>query len=50
MRKNLIFLGLLAAVFLGLFAFSGRCAAPANGEQAIRKATAAYLEAMNNEG
>src|SRR5215471_4714818 len=47
MRKNLILLGLLATVLLGLLAFSGRGQAPANSEQAVRKAAAAHLEAMN---
>jgi uncharacterized protein (TIGR02246 family) len=47
MRKNLTFLGLLAAVALGLLTFSGRGQAPANSEQAVRKAAAAHLEAMN---
>ena len=47
MRKNLILLGLLATVLLGLLAFSGRGQAPANSEQAVRKAVAAYVEAMN---
>jgi uncharacterized protein (TIGR02246 family) len=47
MRKNLIFLGLLVTVLLVLPAFSGQGQAPASGEQAVRKAVAAYIEAMN---
>lgn len=47
MRKNLIFLGLLATVLLALPAFSGQGQAPANAEQAVRKAVAAYVEALN---
>jgi hypothetical protein len=48
MRKNLIFLGLLATTFLVVPAFSGQGQAPgANGEQAVRKAVAAYVDAWN---
>jgi len=47
MRKNLICLGTLAAVLLVVPAFSGQGQAPANDEQAVRKAVAAYVEAMN---
>jgi uncharacterized protein (TIGR02246 family) len=47
MRKHLIFVGLLATVLLGLPAFSGQGQAPASDEQAVRKAAAAYFEAMN---
>jgi uncharacterized protein (TIGR02246 family) len=47
MRKNLIFLGLPATVLLVVPAFSGQGPAPANGEQAVRKAVAAYVDALN---
>ena len=48
MRKHLIFLGLLAALLLGIPALSGQGQPPAaKGEQAVRKAVAAYVEAMN---
>jgi uncharacterized protein (TIGR02246 family) len=47
MRKNLILLGLLATILVGILAFSGRGQPPANGEQGVRKAFAAYIEAMN---
>ncbi len=48
MRKNLIFLGLLATILLGVPAFSEQGQAPAaNGEQAVRKAAADYVGAMN---
>jgi hypothetical protein len=47
MRNHLIFLGLLATTLLGSPAFSGQGPAPANEEQAVRKAAAAYFEAMN---
>ena len=47
MRKNLIFLGLLATTLLVVPAFSGQGQAPANDEQAVRKASAAHLAALN---
>jgi uncharacterized protein (TIGR02246 family) len=47
MRKNRIFLGLLAAVLLVLPAVSGQGQAPGTDEQAVRKANAAQLEAIN---
>jgi uncharacterized protein (TIGR02246 family) len=48
MRKNLIFLGLLGVILLVLPAFSGQGQAPpASAEQAVRKAVAAHLEALN---
>jgi uncharacterized protein (TIGR02246 family) len=47
MRKNLIFLGLLAAILLGVVAFSGHGQPPASAEQAVRKASAAHLDALN---
>jgi uncharacterized protein (TIGR02246 family) len=47
MRKHLICVGLLATSLLVLPAFSGQGQAPENGEQAVRKAVAAFLEAMN---
>jgi uncharacterized protein (TIGR02246 family) len=47
MRKNLIFLGLLATLLLVVPAFSGQGQAPANDEQAVRKASAAHLAALN---
>jgi uncharacterized protein (TIGR02246 family) len=47
MRKNLIFLGLLATLLLVLPAFSGQGQPPTNDEQAVRKASAAFSEAMN---
>ena len=47
MRKNLIFLGLLATLLLVVPALSGQGQAPANDEQAVRKAVAVYVEAMN---
>jgi uncharacterized protein (TIGR02246 family) len=48
MRKNLIFLGLLATVLLVAPALSGQGQAPTtNAEQAVRKAVAAYVEALN---
>jgi uncharacterized protein (TIGR02246 family) len=48
MRKNLIFLGLLATALLAIPAFRGQGQPPAaKGEQAVRKAVAAYVEAMN---
>src|SRR5436309_1550376 len=47
MRRSQIFLGLLATLLLGVPAFSGQGRTSANGEQAVRKATAAYIEAMN---
>jgi uncharacterized protein (TIGR02246 family) len=47
MRKNLIFLGLLAAVLLVIPAFSGQGQVPANDEQAVRNASAAHLAALN---
>jgi uncharacterized protein (TIGR02246 family) len=47
MRKNLVLLGLLATVLVALPALSGRGQAPASGEQAVRKAVAAYVEALN---
>src|SRR5579871_2848561 len=47
MRKNLIFLGLLATTLLVIPAFSGQGQAPANDEQAVRKASSAHLEALN---
>ena len=48
MRKNLILLGVLATTLLGTLAFSGQGQAPpANAEQAVRKAVAAYVEALN---
>jgi uncharacterized protein (TIGR02246 family) len=48
MRKNLIFLGLLGTILLVIPAWSGQGQAPpANSEQAVRKAVAAYIEAMN---
>ena len=48
MRKNLISLGLLAAILLGAPALSGQDRGPtASGEQAVRKAVAAYVEALN---
>src|SRR5690242_17408816 len=47
MRKNLIFLGLLAAILVGVVAFSGHGQPPAGAEQAVRKASAAHLEALN---
>jgi uncharacterized protein (TIGR02246 family) len=48
MRKNLIFLGLLATIFLGILAFGGQGQPPSSkGEQAVRKAAAGYFEAMN---
>ena len=43
MRKNLITLGLPATILVGILALSGRGQAPANGEQAVRKATAASM-------
>jgi uncharacterized protein (TIGR02246 family) len=47
-RKNLISLGLLAAILLGAPALSGQDRGPAaGGEQAVRKAVAAYVEALN---
>jgi uncharacterized protein (TIGR02246 family) len=47
MRKNLIFLGLLATLLLVVPALSGQGQAPANDEQAVRKASAAHLAALN---
>jgi uncharacterized protein (TIGR02246 family) len=48
MRKNLIFLGLLATILLVAPALSGQDRGPAaSGEQAVRKAVAAYVEALN---
>src|SRR5690349_20992243 len=60
MRSRLIFLGLLAAIFLVLPAFSGQGQTPSNNAQAtgkapaartdeqdVRKASAAHLEAVN---
>src|SRR5262245_28476619 len=48
MRKNLPFLGLLAATLLVIPAFRGQGQpAPAKGEQAVRKAARSYVEAMN---
>jgi uncharacterized protein (TIGR02246 family) len=47
MRKNLILLGLLATILLAIPAFSGQGPAPASGEQAVRKAVAAYVKALN---
>jgi uncharacterized protein (TIGR02246 family) len=49
MRRNLIFLGLLGTVLLVVPAFSGQGQgqAPANDEQAVRKASAAHLAALN---
>jgi uncharacterized protein (TIGR02246 family) len=48
MRKNLISLGLLAAILLGAPALSGQDRGPAaSGEQAVRKAVAAYVEALS---
>jgi uncharacterized protein (TIGR02246 family) len=48
MRKNLIFLGLLAVVVLAIPVFRGLGQPPSpKGEQAVRKAAAAYFEAMN---
>jgi uncharacterized protein (TIGR02246 family) len=47
MRKHLIFLGILAAVLLGIPALKGQDKAPSSDEQAVRKAAAAYFEAMN---
>jgi uncharacterized protein (TIGR02246 family) len=46
MRKHLIFLGLLATLLLGIPALSGQGQAPANDEQAVRKAAAAFREAL----
>ena len=47
MRKNLIFLGLLCTFVLALPALNGQGQAPTSSEQAVRKAAAAHLEAMN---
>ena len=48
MRKNLIFLGLLATVLLVAPALSQQGQAPAaSAEQAVRKAVAGYVEALN---
>ena len=48
MRKNLIFLGLLGTILLVIPAWSGQGQAPpANSEQAVRKAVAGYVEALN---
>jgi uncharacterized protein (TIGR02246 family) len=48
MRKNLICLGILATTLLVAPALSGQGQAPpANGEQAVRKAVAVYVEALN---
>jgi uncharacterized protein (TIGR02246 family) len=47
MRKNLIFLGLLAALLLGIPALSGQAQAPSSDEQAVRKASAAFTEALS---
>ncbi len=58
MRKHLVFVGLLAVTLLVLPALSGHGQPPANGEQpavkaasdaeqAVRKAAAAHVEAMN---
>jgi uncharacterized protein (TIGR02246 family) len=49
MRKHLSFLGLPATILLGIVAFSGQGqqARPANGEQAVRKAAAGHIEAIN---
>src|SRR5207253_7481665 len=47
MRRNLIVLGLLAAILLGIVAFSGHGQAPTSAEQGVRKASAAHLAALN---
>jgi uncharacterized protein (TIGR02246 family) len=47
MRKNIVLVGLLGTVLLTIPAHSGQNQAPASGEQAVRKAVAAYVEAMN---
>jgi uncharacterized protein (TIGR02246 family) len=47
MRKYLILLALLATIFVGIPAFSEQGQAPTNAEQAVRKASAAHLEALN---
>jgi uncharacterized protein (TIGR02246 family) len=47
MRRNLILLGILATILIVIPAFSGQGQAPANDEQAVRKASAAHLAAVN---
>ena len=47
MRRNLILLGILATILIVIPAFSGQGQAPANDEQAVRKASAAHLAALN---
>src|SRR5262245_29310148 len=47
MRKNLIFLGFLVTILLVIPAFSGEEQPATNGEQAIRKATAGIIDALN---
>ena len=47
MRKKLIVVGLVAVILLGFRAHQGLSQPPAKDEQAIRKAAAAYIEAMN---
>jgi uncharacterized protein (TIGR02246 family) len=47
MRKNLICLGFLATILLVIPAFSGQGQPATNGEQAIRKASAGFIDALN---
>jgi uncharacterized protein (TIGR02246 family) len=49
MRKNLVLLGLAGTVLVAIPVLSGQGQgqAPANGEQPVRKAVAAYVDALN---
>ena len=47
MRKNLICLGLLATILLFIPAFSGQGQPGTNAEQAVRKASAGCIDALN---
>src|SRR5262249_25013090 len=50
MRRYLIFLGILATTLLVVPAFSEQGQAPVSGEQAVRKAVDAYVDALNKGG
>ena len=47
MRKHLIWLGFLATILLVIPAFSGQGQPATNGEQALRKAAAGIIDALN---
>jgi uncharacterized protein (TIGR02246 family) len=47
MRKYWVLLGLAGAVLVAIPALNGQGQAPANAEQSVRKAVAAYIDALN---